>query len=174
MLHCNRCNMDKDADEFYVSCKTRCRTCVRKVQKEYNGRPEIAAKRRSPEYKAYHDSYRAKYPERKKSSQKKYQSKAEVKSQRAATQRVRGLQAEGNLPPDAYGFIIATYGACLRCNSTNKLQVDHVVPLARGGEHSLWNLQVLCQTCNISKGARSDADYRDFVVIATPYEFGVS
>lgn len=39
------------------------------------------------------------------------------------------------------------------CGATAGLQVDHVVPLARGGTNDFANLQVLCASCNNSKGA---------------------
>lgn len=32
--------------------------------------------------------------------------------------------------------------------------VDHITPLARGGEHSPANLQLLCPTCNVRKSAK--------------------
>lgn len=32
-------------------------------------------------------------------------------------------------------------------------EVDHVIPLARGGVHALWNTQCLCRRCNSRKGA---------------------
>lgn len=35
-----------------------------------------------------------------------------------------------------------------------RLQVDHVVPIARGGTNVLGNLQALCGPCNNAKGAR--------------------
>jgi hypothetical protein len=33
------------------------------------------------------------------------------------------------------------------------MHVDHVVPCAKGGLAVEWNLQALCQVCNIGKGA---------------------
>ncbi|MGH9734205.1 MAG: HNH endonuclease [Candidatus Acidiferrales bacterium] len=33
-----------------------------------------------------------------------------------------------------------------------RLHVDHVMPLGKGGETVLENLQVLCSVCNIGKG----------------------
>jgi len=32
--------------------------------------------------------------------------------------------------------------------------IDHVIPVSRGGSHSLGNLVSCCQSCNASKGAR--------------------
>ncbi|GAA0641598.1 hypothetical protein GCM10009548_02290 [Streptomyces malaysiensis subsp. malaysiensis] len=33
-------------------------------------------------------------------------------------------------------------------------QADHVVPLAEGGVHELWNLVPACETCNLGKSDR--------------------
>lgn len=41
---------------------------------------------------------------------------------------------------------------CCHCLSTENLQIDHIVPLSRGGQHSEFNFQVLCRTCNLKKG----------------------
>lgn len=43
---------------------------------------------------------------------------------------------------------------CVECGATNKqspLQVDHIIPLSKGGTDELDNLRTLCNTCNISK-----------------------
>lgn len=41
---------------------------------------------------------------------------------------------------------------CATCGATDDLQIDHVLPLSRGGSNGLRNLQVLCGTCNRRKG----------------------
>jgi 5-methylcytosine-specific restriction endonuclease McrA len=37
--------------------------------------------------------------------------------------------------------------------------LDHVLPLSRGGAHAVPNLRPLCAPCNLSKGAKTDADW---------------
>lgn len=37
---------------------------------------------------------------------------------------------------------------------TNKVTLDHIVPIAKGGKHSLYNIQWMCAPCNISKGVK--------------------
>ena len=41
---------------------------------------------------------------------------------------------------------------CVWCGtagtSSNKLQVDHIVPLSKNGSHHLNNLRILCQQCH--------------------------
>lgn len=51
--------------------------------------------------------------------------------------------------------LIARYdGCCAYCGQqSNSLHLDHVIPLARGGRHSIGNLVPACRTCNTSKGA---------------------
>ena len=34
------------------------------------------------------------------------------------------------------------------------LEIDHIVPVSKGGETVPWNLQVLCYKCNAEKGAK--------------------
>lgn len=45
-------------------------------------------------------------------------------------------------------------------------EVDHIVPLARGGKHELSNLQCLCKRCNISKGVKLMSEWRPNAAIA--------
>ena len=49
---------------------------------------------------------------------------------------------------------------CARCGSLDKLSLDHVIPLARGGRHSIGNLQSLCKPCNSSKGKKTIMEWR--------------
>lgn len=44
--------------------------------------------------------------------------------------------------------------ACTSCGSETDLQIDHVVPIAKGGDNRFRNLQLLCGFCNRRKGAR--------------------
>jgi 5-methylcytosine-specific restriction endonuclease McrA len=42
-------------------------------------------------------------------------------------------------------------GRCRRCGSARNLEVDHIVPLSRGGDSEDCNLQTLCRRCNRRK-----------------------
>jgi hypothetical protein len=44
-------------------------------------------------------------------------------------------------------------GRCVKCDSTENLQFDHVIPVALGGSSEATNIQILCGTCNKEKGA---------------------
>ena len=45
-------------------------------------------------------------------------------------------------------------GRCAYCESTEKVGLDHVVPLCLGGTNSIDNLVPCCHTCNASKGKK--------------------
>lgn len=68
-----------------------------------------------------------------------------VSPERLAWQRVRTrtrllvFQRDGHL--------------CRRCGSGRFPEVDHVIPLAKGGSNDPSNLQVLCRSCNRRKWA---------------------
>ncbi len=43
---------------------------------------------------------------------------------------------------------------CRYCGSNLYPEIDHIIPLSRGGTNDPSNLQVLCRGCNAQKGAR--------------------
>ncbi len=54
-------------------------------------------------------------------------------------------------------------GRCELCGVSHDevaLDVDHIVPRAKGGANDWSNLQVLCRTCNAQKSDRDDTDFR--------------
>jgi 5-methylcytosine-specific restriction endonuclease McrA len=44
-------------------------------------------------------------------------------------------------------------GSCVKCGSRQLLEFDHIIPLVAGGGNTERNIQLLCETCNRSKGA---------------------
>jgi len=53
-------------------------------------------------------------------------------------------------------------GKCTVCNKdltglfniSNKYHIDHIIPLAKNGLNDVSNMQLLCETCNTSKGGK--------------------
>ncbi len=44
-------------------------------------------------------------------------------------------------------------GQCVKCRSRERLEFDHIIPVAAGGSSTERNIQLLCESCNRSKGS---------------------
>lgn len=51
-------------------------------------------------------------------------------------------------------LVVRDGALCTHCGSADELTVDHIVPLSRGGENELENMQILCKSCNSRKRDR--------------------
>ena len=52
---------------------------------------------------------------------------------------------------------------CVYCGNRypyDQLQVDHMIPVALGGQDSIRNAQLACRSCNMSKGTMTDKEFR--------------
>lgn len=71
--------------------------------------------------------------------------------------RTRKLNAEGtHTADDIRRQYEAQNGRCYYCETEvgKKYEVDHVIPLARGGSNAAENIVISCPACNRSKGAK--------------------
>jgi 5-methylcytosine-specific restriction endonuclease McrA len=74
-----------------------------------------------------------------------------------AAYRARKRQASGShTGQDIQDLHARQKGKCAACRTSipTAYHVDHIVPLRRGGSNDKSNLQLLCASCNCSKGAR--------------------
>lgn len=70
--------------------------------------------------------------------------------------RMRRRAAQGVPDPvDMKAVRACSDSICSYCLQPGATTVDHVLPVARGGDHSLDNLVLACFTCNRSKGAQT-------------------
>ena len=44
-------------------------------------------------------------------------------------------------------------GRCVQCGRDEELEYDHIIPVSKGGSNTQKNIQLLCATCDRSKGA---------------------
>jgi hypothetical protein len=60
--------------------------------------------------------------------------------------------------PDKDGVKYVKKGGCERCGGTDKLAVDHILPIAKGGTDCIVNKQTLCVHCNSKKSDTIDCE----------------
>ena len=49
---------------------------------------------------------------------------------------------------------------CFGCGSRDGLEFEHIIPIERGGDHSIGNLARLCKSCNASKNNMTWMEWR--------------
>lgn len=66
--------------------------------------------------------------------------------------------------PDMAAKVIEMYGnRCANCGAKDvKLEIDHIIPHARGGRTVLSNLQPLCGPCNRTKSDMTQDEFEDW------------
>ena len=126
-----------------------CATCISKMDRDY-----VAGM--SPEQKA-----------RRRESQKRWQSNNSAynaaKSRRHYNTKI---QSSCDCNFDCIKVEIDSWidKECSYCGSTKDLQVDHIVPISKGGLHCGQNIQQLCKTCNIRKSDKVESEL-DWVTV---------
>lgn len=55
---------------------------------------------------------------------------------------------------------------CAYCGRAVKLEMDHRVPLSRGGLHVAANIAPACRSCNATKYTMTDKEFRRFLRVA--------
>jgi hypothetical protein len=45
-------------------------------------------------------------------------------------------------------------GRCVKCDSNQNLEFDHIIPFSLGGANTYRNVQLLCESCNRAKSVR--------------------
>ena len=72
----------------------------------------------------------------------------------------KGAPSDGTATPERLALLLERFGGkCAYCGAPHE-HWDHVVPISRGGEHSIRNLLPSCAPCNLSKGAKTIEEWR--------------
>lgn len=97
--------------------------------------------------KVYGREYRQKFPEKHRTKEAR---------RRAAKARVGGSFTDADIAE----IVKLQRGRCAYCKAKlTRKHNDHIICLARGGSNSRRNIQVTCQPCNLSKGAKDPIDF---------------
>jgi 5-methylcytosine-specific restriction enzyme A len=70
------------------------------------------------------------------------------------------------IPPSVRKYVFQRDNyQCKSCGKTHQetqLQIDHIIPLAKGGSNDISNLQTLCRQCNQRKRHHFDPRFRPY------------
>jgi 5-methylcytosine-specific restriction endonuclease McrA len=80
----------------------------------------------------------------------------------ARNRRARINNCSGSHTSDDIKTILASQKnkcAVCYCDVSNGYHVDHIVPIAKGGDNDKYNLQVTCPSCNFSKNDSDPIEY---------------
>lgn len=81
--------------------------------------------------------------------------------QRTRDQRLR--RAGGRITPRDWARLVSRYaGTCAYCGVQPWTDVDHVIPVSRGGRHTIGNVLPACRSCNASKSSRLLVEWRGY------------
>jgi len=72
------------------------------------------------------------------------------------------LTSDGSLTKSVIRDLFISQTHCLICQSEMRFEdktMDHVMPLSKGGAHSLSNVIIMCHSCNSSKNAKSPSEW---------------
>lgn len=152
MKYCPTCKEDKLESSFSKSA-TRCKSCdavARKKYAEKNRAKELARKKK----------WRDENKDARKEYQRKYQKDNLFRWNQSEAKR-KATKLNNGIFEISDKEIINLYNTpCAYCGSTNNISLDHIVPLSRGGSHSIGNLISACMPCNLSKNSKTIMEWR--------------
>lgn len=100
----------------------------------------------------YHKEYSKKWAEANKSKRRNGESKRRVKKHENGVFLILQKEIDKILN-----------SPCAICGCKNRIELDHIVPISRGGRHSVGNLQPLCKSCNVSKNNKFMIEFKKYL-----------
>lgn len=126
----------------------------KRYQQSPKGKAQAARFRQGPKRKAVLMRY---YHGRGRETLRRYQQtpKGRASLARGVHKRRMILQGQSDLTADQWATIKARYQQrCVYCAKKTDLTMDHIIPLSKGGQHTMENILPACRSCNSRKGNR--------------------
>jgi len=140
-------------------CSRRCKDAVACAR----NRPALLA--RQARYRASHKVERSAYdralrladPGANKARLHAYYADNKLAFQQARDKRraiAHGVESIHYTAKDWRGILRQYHDACAYCGSTDRIELEHVIPIARGGRDAIGNIVPACYACNRSKWSK--------------------
>ncbi len=155
-MKCTTCKIFKDLSN-YTKNKRQCKLCRAKSHKAWCIKNRDSNLLRKKKYRQDNKEKVALYGKKFKSEHK------ELYNFYSRLRVYRKTSAEGSHTVQEWNELKKLYNyMCLSCKKIEpevKLCEDHIVPLSKGGNNFISNIQPLCRPCNTSKMVKT-IDYR--------------
>lgn len=109
------------------------------------------------EKSAYDAARRLADPSANKARLRAYYADNKLSFQQARDKRravAHGVESIHYTAKDWRGILRQYHNACAYCGGTDRIELEHVIPIARGGRDAIGNIVPACYTCNRSKWSK--------------------
>jgi 5-methylcytosine-specific restriction endonuclease McrA len=168
---CKKCRLEKPVSEFSKESRKRsgirneCKSCYAAYAREWARKNSDVVNAR---VRAYHQKNKdelnlkrairaQRNPAQTKQSRRRW---AENNPEKMRASRIKALQKRRLLEKSStYQIPVKAImklqkNACFYCGAKENIEIDHIVPISKGGRNSEGNLISACVACNRSKGAK--------------------
>lgn len=189
MKHCSKCGELKPLNEYYKRKASldgyhrQCKKCIiAQVSKHYFDNPEPAKQRSkkwrldNPDWtkannknwrennleysKARNHKWREDNKEQHRANSREWAKNNKEKRKAANYKRRAALEQNGIFKISNKEWQKIYDSECVYCGSRDMVQADHVIPVTRGGRHSIGNLVPACRSCNTSKNSKTITEWQ--------------
>ena len=166
LKQCNICKIDQTLENFKNMSKNKygkspyCIPCEKQKKREYYIKNAEHIKEKAAKWKKNNPD---KIKEQRKTNREKNLEKIRLRSKNKEARRRSRKRNSGEFLVLNKELKKIYSSPCFICGSTENITADHIIPIAKGGRHSIGNLQALCKSCNSSKGKKLMSEWKIYL-----------